>query len=72
MYDGSYTYPDTAALVGFDHNISGIAVKPLESKSGYLLFEVPNEVATSDKSLTLKINFKSEFEEGSSIEFPLR
>ena len=72
VYDGSYTYTDISGLTGFDNNLSGMPVQPLESKSGYILFEVPNEVAASDKSLTLKINFKSEFEEESSIEFPLR
>lgn len=72
VYDGSYTYTDISGLTGFDNNLSGMPVQPLESKSGYLLFEVPNEVAASNKSLTLKINFKSEFEEESSIEFPLR
>ena len=72
IYDGSYTYADTAGLTGFDNNLSGMPVNPLETKSGYLKFEVPADVATSDKSLTLKIDFKSEFEEESSIEFPLR
>ena len=74
IYDGKYNYNgrSTEGTMGTYNSLINEVVSPLETKTGYIPFDVPNEVAESEKPLQLKIEHKRDSETLGSVTFNLR
>ena len=74
IYDGKYNYNgrSTEGTMGTYNSLINEVVSPLETKTGYIAFDVPNEVAESEKPLELKIEHKRDSETLGSVTFNLR
>ena len=74
IYDGKYNYNgrSTEGLISTFNSLVDKVVSPLETKTGYIAFDVPNEVAESEKPLELKIEHKRDSETLGSVTFNLR
>ncbi len=58
LYYKDYEY-NPSDLLGYDKDLVAEKIKPLTSKSGIIVFEVPKKVANAKKDVTLKIGTKS-------------
>ena len=74
IYDGKYNYNgrSTEGLISTFNSLVDKVVSPLETKTGYIAFDVPNEVAESEKPLQLKIEQKKDYKTLDSVLFSLR
>lgn len=74
IYDGKYNYNgrSTEGLISTFNSLVDKVISPLETKTGYIAFDVPNEVAESEKPLQLKIEQKKDYKTLDSIIFNLR
>lgn len=74
IYDGTYEYNgrSTALSLNTFNSVIHKVVSPLETKTGYIAFDVPNEVAESEKPLQLKIEQKKDYKTLDSVLFSLR
>ena len=74
IYDGKYNYNgrSTEGLMSTYNSLINKTVSPLETKTGYIAFDVPNEVAESEKPLQLKIEHKKNSDTLDSVTFNLR
>ncbi len=74
IYDGKYNYNgrSTEGTMGTYNSLINEVVSPLETKTGYIAFDVPNEVAESEKPLQLKIEHKKNSDTLDSVTFNLR
>ncbi len=74
IYDGTYEYNgrSTTSSLNIFNSVVHKVVSPLESKTGYIAFDVPNEVAESEKPLQLKIEQKKDYKTLDSVLFSLR
>ena len=74
IYDGKYNYNgrSTEGLISTFNSLVDKVVSPLETKTGYTAFDVPNEVAESEKPLQLKIEQKKDYKTLDSVLFSLR
>ncbi len=52
LYDGDYEY-SASRLIGYEDDLHDKQLNPLTSVTGCIAFEVPSEVSSSDKPLTL-------------------
>ncbi len=74
IYDGKYEYSgySTASALNIYSSLVHTTVSPLETKTGYIAFAVPNEVVESEKPLQLKIEQEKDYKTLDSITFNLR
>ena len=74
IYDGKYEYSgySTASALNIYSSLVHTTVSPLETKTGYIAFAVPNEVVGSEKPLQLKIEQEKDYKTLDSITFNLR
>ncbi|MEE0251791.1 MAG: DUF4352 domain-containing protein [Acutalibacteraceae bacterium] len=74
IYDGKYNYNgrSTEGLISTFNSLVDKVISPLETKTGYIAFDVPNEVAESEKPLQLKIEQKKDYKTLDSVLFSLR
>lgn len=74
IYDGQYSYDgrSTKGLMNTFDSLVEKVVSPLETVTGYIAFEVPNEVVETGKPLQLKIEHKKDYKTLDSITFNLR
>ena len=74
IYDGKYNYNghSTEGTMSTYNSLINEVVSPLETKTGYIPFDVPNEVVESEKTLQLKIEYKRDSETLDSVIFNLR
>lgn len=59
LYQDKYEYKPSD-LTGYDKCLTDEAIKPLDKKSGLVVFEVPKKVAKNLKKATVKIGTKNE------------
>lgn len=64
VFKGEYEYDYTITMI--DGDMSSGSIKPLASKTGFVVMEVPDSVAESDESLIVKL------EQGEKAEIALR
>ena len=74
IYDGTYEYNgrSTALSLNTFNSVIQKVVSPLETKTGYIAFDVPTEVTESEKPLQLKIEQKKDYITLDSVLFSLR
>lgn len=74
IYDEKYEYSgySTVSALNVYNSLVHTTVSPLETKTGYIAFDVPNEVVESEKPLQLKIEQKKDYKTLGSIIFELR
>lgn len=53
IFQDKYEYKYTITMI--DKDLSNESIKPLSSKTGFVVMEVPDTVATSEDSLILKL-----------------
>ena len=74
IYDGTYEYRgrSTTSSLNIFNSVIHKVVSPLETKTGYIAFDVPNEVAESEKPLQLRIEEEKDYKTLGSVLFSLR
>lgn len=74
VYDGKYEYSgySTASALNIYSSLVHTTVSPLETKTGYIAFAVPNEVVESGRPLQLKIEQIKDYKTLDSVIFNIR
>lgn len=66
FFTGDYEFSSTN-LIGYDHELHNTSINPLSSKTGEIVFEIPEKVSESDDELLLQFMTSSD-----SLKFKIR